>query len=269
MTEEPNPDISDGDRLSTFRTSEPTGARSARRSSVADLEYFLNDVEQEGIEDGDILKPVSSEQIERAERAVLPGHWLLDVGPVAWGIRRMARRMRKDAIDASLGTQPGVSTSQPSTEHSTTTTAESGATDQGSGVISDEIVNQPSRAFPIIGILFACGAIGGIFIGISKLGSQRAIVLTVGALVLGFVVAEIVAAILPLIIVMKLVPPEDRNNLASLLAAADRSNRWSIWPSLFLAARNRRSLNYSGAIRGRTDDRSDAGSPGTNDQSST
>lgn len=71
--------------------------------------------------------------------------------------------------------------------------------------------------------------------------SQVAIVASVAALVLLFVTAEIVAAVLPIIIVVALVPPEQRDSLANVLAACDSSRKLRLWPALRAAVRARRA----------------------------
>ncbi|HEU4349953.1 MAG TPA: hypothetical protein VFR35_19420 [Actinoplanes sp.] len=63
----------------------------------------------------------------------------------------------------------------------------------------------------------------------------------VAALVMLFVLAEIAAAVLPLIIVMTLVPPEQRHELAEVLAACDSSRKIRLWTSLRAAVKARRT----------------------------
>jgi hypothetical protein len=53
-------------------------------------------------------------------------------------------------------------------------------------------------------------------------------------------VAEVLAAVLPLVIVLTFVPPEQRDPLARLLAACDSSRRLRFWPALRVAVRARR-----------------------------
>ncbi|MDY7085828.1 MAG: hypothetical protein SYR96_12050 [Actinomycetota bacterium] len=62
----------------------------------------------------------------------------------------------------------------------------------------------------------------------------------VALLVLLFVLSEIVAAVLPLIIVLTCVPERERETLARVLAAADSSRRLRLWSSLRLAVALRR-----------------------------
>jgi len=67
-----------------------------------------------------------------------------------------------------------------------------------------------------------------------------AIFATVGGLVVFFILAELAAAVLPILIVVALVPPEERHGLAELIAATDSSRRLRIWPALRLAVMARR-----------------------------
>lgn len=62
----------------------------------------------------------------------------------------------------------------------------------------------------------------------------------VAALVMFVVVSELVAAAIPMIIVITLVPPHERADLARVLAAADSSRRLRLWPALRLATTARR-----------------------------
>ena len=68
--------------------------------------------------------------------------------------------------------------------------------------------------------------------------------LTVFAIVAGlvgfFLLAEVIAAAVPLIIVLAFVPAAERTQLAELVAAADSSRRLRLWPALRLAVRARR-----------------------------
>jgi hypothetical protein len=59
-------------------------------------------------------------------------------------------------------------------------------------------------------------------------------------LIILVVLSELVAATLPLLIVITLVPPAERAGLARLLAAADSSHRLRLWPALRAAATARR-----------------------------
>ncbi|MET0415745.1 MAG: hypothetical protein ABW022_06965 [Actinoplanes sp.] len=60
-----------------------------------------------------------------------------------------------------------------------------------------------------------------------------------GSLVL-MVVVELVAAVLPLVLIVALVPHHERRDLAELLAAADSSRRLRLWPALRIAVATRR-----------------------------
>ena len=55
------------------------------------------------------------------------------------------------------------------------------------------------------------------------------------------ILTELVAATLPVLIVIATVPPEEREGLAKLLAACDSSRRLRLWPALRLAVRARRA----------------------------
>jgi hypothetical protein len=57
----------------------------------------------------------------------------------------------------------------------------------------------------------------------------------VAVLVLLFVVTELTAAVLPLLLVVTMVPPEERRTLADLIAATDSSHRIRFWPALRVA----------------------------------
>ncbi|GIF40234.1 hypothetical protein [Actinoplanes xinjiangensis] len=68
------------------------------------------------------------------------------------------------------------------------------------------------------------------------------IILAVALLVLFFLIVEIVAATLPILIIVTLVPREDRPALAHLLAQVDSSRRLRLWPALRAATARRRHL---------------------------
>jgi hypothetical protein len=70
--------------------------------------------------------------------------------------------------------------------------------------------------------------------------NEFAVLCAVVALIGLFVTMEIVAAVLPLILVVTLVPPAERPALAELIAAADSTRRLRIWSALRLAVRARR-----------------------------
>lgn len=62
----------------------------------------------------------------------------------------------------------------------------------------------------------------------------------VALLVLLLALSEIVAAVIPLIIVLTCVPERERETLARVLAAMDSSRRLRLWPALRLAVTLRR-----------------------------
>jgi hypothetical protein len=62
-----------------------------------------------------------------------------------------------------------------------------------------------------------------------------------GVLVL-IIVTEVVAAVLPLVLVIVLVPHEQRRELAELLATVDSSRRLRLWTALRLAVMARRRV---------------------------
>ena len=70
--------------------------------------------------------------------------------------------------------------------------------------------------------------------------NQFALVALVAMVVLLVVLVELAAAVLPVLIVVTLVPPEQRRDLAECLAAADSSRRLRVWPALRAAVRARR-----------------------------
>lgn len=57
-----------------------------------------------------------------------------------------------------------------------------------------------------------------------------------------FIFSELVAAALPMIIVIAFVPPMERRGLAELLAAADSSRRLRLWRAVRLAVAARRRI---------------------------
>lgn len=65
------------------------------------------------------------------------------------------------------------------------------------------------------------------------------IIVAVGALAL-IILTELVAAALPMVIVIAMVPPEEREALARLLAVCDHSRKLRLWPALRMAVRARR-----------------------------
>lgn len=65
------------------------------------------------------------------------------------------------------------------------------------------------------------------------------VIIAVGALIV-VMLTELMAAVLPVVIVIAMVPSEEREGLAKLLAACDSSRRLRLWPALRLAVRVRR-----------------------------
>jgi hypothetical protein len=68
------------------------------------------------------------------------------------------------------------------------------------------------------------------------------IVAVVAILVVCVLMVEIAAAIAPILIILTLVPREDRAGLAHLLAQVDSSRRLRLWPALRAATARRREL---------------------------
>jgi hypothetical protein len=62
----------------------------------------------------------------------------------------------------------------------------------------------------------------------------------VGVLIALIILTELLAATLPLLLVVTMVPPHERAQLAELLAAADHSRRLRFWPALRTATAARR-----------------------------
>lgn len=62
----------------------------------------------------------------------------------------------------------------------------------------------------------------------------------IASLVLLFILSEIVAAVLPLVIVLLAVPDRERETLARVLAALDSSRRLRLWTTLRFAVTMRR-----------------------------
>jgi putative exporter of polyketide antibiotics len=67
-----------------------------------------------------------------------------------------------------------------------------------------------------------------------------AIAIAVLVVVILAVLAEVVSAVLPIVIVLTMVPPEERHGLAELLAAADSSRKLRLWSALRVAVLARR-----------------------------
>ena len=66
------------------------------------------------------------------------------------------------------------------------------------------------------------------------------VVLFVVILVVAVVAAEVLAAVLPMIIIITMVPSQERAELAQLMAAADSSHRLRVWSALRVAVLARR-----------------------------
>ena len=56
-----------------------------------------------------------------------------------------------------------------------------------------------------------------------------------------FVVTELAVAVLPLVVVVTFIPPEERHGVAEVLAAADSRRRLRLWPALRVAVEARRA----------------------------
>ncbi|MEU4425862.1 hypothetical protein AB0F81_35025 [Actinoplanes sp. NPDC024001] len=80
--------------------------------------------------------------------------------------------------------------------------------------------------------------------------SAIAIVGLVTTLVTFFLLVELASAALPLLIIVTLVPPGQRQELAFLLATVDSSRRLRLWPALraAVAARRRERWRYRTAF---------------------
>jgi hypothetical protein len=69
--------------------------------------------------------------------------------------------------------------------------------------------------------------------------SDYVVLVAVGAVAI-LILTELIAAALPVIIIIAMVPPEQRDSLARLLAACDSSRKLRLWRALRLAVRVRR-----------------------------
>jgi hypothetical protein len=65
------------------------------------------------------------------------------------------------------------------------------------------------------------------------------VIVAVGVLAV-LILTELIAAALPVVIVIAMVPPEEREGLARLLATCDSSRKLRLWRTLRLAVRVRR-----------------------------
>jgi hypothetical protein len=77
--------------------------------------------------------------------------------------------------------------------------------------------------------------------------NQISVLAAVSALVMLFVLTEVAAAAVPLILVLALVPPEQRRDLAGVLAAIDSSPKLRLWSALRVAAARRRAARAAKA----------------------
>jgi hypothetical protein len=85
--------------------------------------------------------------------------------------------------------------------------------------------------------------------------NEFSVLVAVAVLVVLLVVSEILAAVLPLIIVVALVPPHERDDLAKVLAACDSSRRLRFWPALRTAVEARRRERRQDPLRNTPGDR--------------
>jgi hypothetical protein len=73
-------------------------------------------------------------------------------------------------------------------------------------------------------------------------------ILVVAVIVL-VVIVELAAAVLPILVVVTLVPPAERQGLAEVVAAIDSSRRLRLWPALRASVRARRQERRRGSPR--------------------
>lgn len=66
------------------------------------------------------------------------------------------------------------------------------------------------------------------------------VIVAIALVVVLCVTAELLSAVVPLLLVIAFVAPEDRPALAAVLAAADSSHRLRFWPALQAAVAARR-----------------------------
>jgi hypothetical protein len=78
--------------------------------------------------------------------------------------------------------------------------------------------------------------------------TSHLVVVAAGALFV-LILTELIAASLPLIIVIALVPPEEREALAKVLAACDSTRKLRLWKALRIAVRARRRDLRAEAVR--------------------
>lgn len=70
--------------------------------------------------------------------------------------------------------------------------------------------------------------------------NEQVVIIAVAATVLLFAGTEILAAVLPILVVVILVPPHERAALADLIAATDRSRKLRLWSALRVSVGARR-----------------------------
>jgi putative exporter of polyketide antibiotics len=66
------------------------------------------------------------------------------------------------------------------------------------------------------------------------------VLLAAGVIAL-FILTELLVAVLPIVVVVAMVPAEERHGLAELLAAVDSRRRLRLWRALRVAAKVRRA----------------------------
>lgn len=120
------------------------------------------------------------------------------------------------------------------------------------GWILQTLVEKVAALRVLQGLMLAtipAGLVGGLVAILIGTGSSTGWnwIVAVLLLVAIVVVGEVLAAVLPLIIVIALVPPEQRPELAKVLAAVDSSRRLRFWSALRVAVRVRRQAASSGA----------------------
>jgi hypothetical protein len=71
---------------------------------------------------------------------------------------------------------------------------------------------------------------------------ELAIIVVLGALIILIILSELAAAAIPLLIIVTMVPHDERHRLAELVAATDSSRKLRFWPALKVAVVARRSV---------------------------
>lgn len=85
------------------------------------------------------------------------------------------------------------------------------------------------------------------------MGDMLIFVLALSVLVVLVLVVELLAATVPMLIVITMVPPEEREALARVLAAADSSRRLRLWPALRAAIAGREAVRREAVAAGAED----------------